>query len=30
DGDELARSIYVWVITNPAGEKRTGKIAIIK
>jgi len=30
DGDELARGIYVWVVTNPAGEKRTGKIAIIK
>ena len=30
DGDELARGIYIWVVTNPAGEKRTGKIAIIK
>ncbi|GAH76185.1 unnamed protein product, partial [marine sediment metagenome] len=30
DGDELARDIYIWVVTNPAGEKRTGKIAIIK
>jgi subtilisin family serine protease len=30
DGDELARAIYIWVVTNPAGEKRTGKIAIIK
>ncbi|MCK4523086.1 S8 family peptidase, partial [Candidatus Aerophobetes bacterium] len=29
-GDELARGIYIWVVTNPAGEKRTGKIAIIK
>ena len=30
DGDELARGIYIWVVINPAGEKRTGKIAIIK
>ncbi len=30
DGDELARGIYIWVVTNPAGERRTGKIAIIK
>jgi len=30
DEDELARGIYIWVVTNPAGERRTGKIAIIK
>lgn len=30
DGGELARGIYIWVVTNPAGEKRIGKIAIIK
>ena len=30
DGEKLARGIYIWVVTNPAGEKRTGKIAIIK
>ncbi len=29
-GEELARGVYIWVVTNPAGEKRTGKIAIIK
>jgi len=30
DGKELARGIYIWVVTNPAGKKKTGKIAIIK
>ncbi|MFQ6066915.1 MAG: M6 family metalloprotease domain-containing protein [bacterium] len=30
NGEELARGVYIWVVTNPAGEKRTGKIAIIK
>ena len=30
DGKKVARGIYIWVVTNPAGEKRTGKIAIIK
>ena len=30
NGEQLARGIYIWVVTNPAGEKRTGKIAIIK
>ncbi len=28
DGKEVARGIYVWMVTNPAGEKRKGKIAI--
>ena len=30
DEEELARGVYIWVVTNAAGEKRTGKIAIIK
>lgn len=30
DGEKLARGVYIWVVTNPAGEKKTGKIAIIK
>lgn len=28
-GEEVARGIYVWVVTNPVGEMKTGKIAII-
>lgn len=30
EGEELARGIYVWVVTNPAEEKKTAKIGIIK
>ena len=30
EGEELARGIYLWIVTNSAGERRTGKIAIIK
>ena len=30
NGEQLARGIYIWVVTNPAGEKRIGKIAIIR
>jgi len=26
----VARGIYLWVVTNAAGEKKTGKIAIIR
>ncbi len=30
NGEELARGIYLWIATNGAGGRRTGKIAIIK
>ena len=30
EGEEVARGIYLWIVTNSAGERRTGKIAIIK
>jgi len=30
NGEELARSVYVWVVTNAAGEKKAGKIAVLK
>jgi len=29
-GVKVARGIYLWVVTNAAGEKKTGKIAIIR
>jgi len=31
DGEKVARGVYIWMATNPAaGEKRTGKIAVIQ
>jgi len=30
EGEELARGIYLWIVINSAGERKTGKIAIIK
>jgi len=30
DGEKVVRGVYIWMATNPAGEKRTGKIAIIQ
>lgn len=30
EGEELARGIYLWVVTNSAGGRKIGKIAIIK
>jgi serine protease len=29
DGEELARGVYLYVVTNEAGEKKTGKIAVL-
>ncbi len=29
-GEELARGIYLWIVTNTAGGRRIGKIAIIR
>jgi len=29
-GEELARGIYLWVVTNTAGKKKIGKIVIIR
>ena len=29
-GEELARGIYLWIVTNTAGGRRVGKIAIIR
>ncbi len=28
NGEQLARGVYLWIITNSAGESRTGKIAV--
>ena len=30
NGEQLARGVYLWIVTNSAGERKTGKIAIIK
>lgn len=30
EGEEVARGIYLWVVTNTMGGRKTGKIAIIK
>lgn len=30
EGKEVARGTYLWVVTNPEGDKKTGKIAVIK
>jgi subtilisin family serine protease len=30
DGEKVARGVYIWMATNPAGEKKTAKIAVIK
>lgn len=30
EGEELARGIYLWIVTNSAGGRKTGKIGIIK
>ncbi|MFQ6067066.1 MAG: S8 family peptidase [bacterium] len=30
NGEKLARGIYIWMVTNPAGERKTGKIAVIR
>jgi len=30
NGEKVARGVYIWMATNPAGEKRTGKIAVIQ
>ena len=29
-GEDVARGIYIYLVTNPAGEKKIGKIAIIR
>jgi len=30
EGKRVARGMYLWMVTNPEGEKKTGKIAVIK
>ncbi len=30
DGEKVARGVYIWMATNPAGEKKTAKIAVIQ
>jgi len=30
NGEDLARGIYIWVVTNTAGEEKSGKIAVLK
>ena len=30
NGEDLARGIYIWVVTNAAGEEKSGKIAVLK
>ncbi|MCK4419378.1 T9SS type A sorting domain-containing protein, partial [Candidatus Aerophobetes bacterium] len=30
EGEELVRGVYLWIVTNSAGERRIGKIAIIR
>jgi len=30
NGEELARGVYIWVVTNAAGEKKAGKVAVLK
>ncbi|MCK4419965.1 S8 family serine peptidase, partial [Candidatus Aerophobetes bacterium] len=30
EGEELARGIYLWIVTNSAGGRKIGKIAIVK
>ncbi len=30
DGEEVASGLYLWVATNPAGDKKTGRLVIIR
>ncbi|GAF82584.1 unnamed protein product, partial [marine sediment metagenome] len=30
NGEDLARGVYIWVVTNAAGEEKAGKIAVLK
>ncbi len=30
DGEEVASGLYVWVVTNPAGDKKIGRLVIIR
>lgn len=30
DGGKVARGVYIYLVTDPSGEKKTGKIAIVK
>ncbi|MCK4667134.1 hypothetical protein KAU33_10310, partial [Candidatus Dependentiae bacterium] len=30
DGEEVASGLYIWVVTNPAGDKKIGRLVIIR
>lgn len=30
DGEKVASGVYIYIVTNPAGNKKTGKIAVVR